>query len=489
MLKITHSSQIHKGMTLDKGTSLLSLYPIDTTEDLACMLVLPGGGYHHLAEHEGAHVARWFNALNMHAAVLNYQTGDFETSDLMKDVEDALQWLKSAPKSWNISQNRLGMIGFSAGGHLASITSTTSKVKPNLLLLAYPVISMEGDHAHAGSRLHLLGESPSLDQMVQFSSHTQVNEHTPPTFIWATSNDASVPIKHSLQFASSLAEHKVPFELHVFEEGRHGLGLAHSNPSCNQWLGLAQNWLERHQFVKEGYRMRPTLFIAGDSTAAIKGGGEKPMAGWGEFLQSYFGSSLDVDNHAINGRSTKSFLAEKRLDYIEKQMKPGDFLFIQFGHNDQKQEDPTRYTEPHTEYRENLLLFIETARKHGVTPVLLTSVSRRKYNDDGKLDPFAVGEYPDVVHEVAQESNTALLDIFSASQQLYNQVGRAESKQLFVHLEPLQHPNYPNGVSDNTHFSTKGAEQIAKLVITAIGQNSHLDSLQQYLHKAGVVNE
>lgn len=252
MLNINDSSQIPNADSIPSGTSILTLYPIDTTEALACMLVLPGGGYHHLAEHEGEAVARWFNSLHMHAAVLSYQTGKFDVNDLLRDATAALQWLRSAPKDWNISHNKLGMIGFSAGGHLASMIATTSEEKPNLLLLAYPVISMVGKHAHLGSRYHLLGEHPSVAQMMKFSSHTQVSEATPPTFIWTTANDASVPVTHSLQFASNLAEHNIPFELHIFEEGRHGLGLAQHHLSCSQWLGLAQNWLERHQFVKEG---------------------------------------------------------------------------------------------------------------------------------------------------------------------------------------------------------------------------------------------
>jgi lysophospholipase L1-like esterase len=229
--------------------------------------------------------------------------------------------------------------------------------------------------------------------------------------------------------------------------------------------------------------MQPTLFIAGDSTAAIKGGAEKPMAGWGEFLQPYFGCQLTVENHAINGRSTKSFLAENRLDYIEKCMKSGDYLFIQFGHNDQKKEDPTRYTHPYTQYSQNLLHYIEAAHRHHAIPVLLTSVSRRKYNEAGELDPQSVGDYPMVTREVAASTNTALLDIFTASQELYCQLGKIANKQLFMHLGPLQHPNYPGGITDNTHFSLEGAGQIAKLVVTAISQNDQLVDLQQYIQQ------
>lgn len=229
--------------------------------------------------------------------------------------------------------------------------------------------------------------------------------------------------------------------------------------------------------------MTQTLYIAGDSTAAIKGAGEKPMTGWGEYLQSYFGSSIQVENRAINGRSTKSFIADGRLDAITKDFQAGDYLFIQFGHNDQKKEDPLRYTDPDTEYRHNLIQYIETARQLSGIPVLLTSVSRRRFTLDGALDPLAVGVYPVVMRQVAEETETPLLDIFAASQRLYATFGEEESKKLFMHLPEKEHPNYPNGVTDDTHFSDEGARQIVSLVVNAITQstNSSLSDLQQLL--------
>lgn len=174
--------------------------------------------------------------------------------------------------------------------------------------------------------------------------------------------------------------------------------------------------------------MTPTLFIAGDSTAAIKGAGEKPMTGWGEYLHGYFGISVRIENRAINGRSTKSFITDGRLEDILKDFKAGDYLFIQFGHNDEKKEDPLRYTDPDTEYRRNLIQYIEAARQLGGTPVLLTSVSRRRFNSDGELDPLAVGAYPEAMKQVAEETHTPLLDIFAASQVLYRSLGVEESK-------------------------------------------------------------
>ncbi|MEF2964957.1 rhamnogalacturonan acetylesterase [Paenibacillus sp. M1] len=227
--------------------------------------------------------------------------------------------------------------------------------------------------------------------------------------------------------------------------------------------------------------MSCTLFIAGDSTAALKGASEKPMTGWGEYLQGYFGPSVQVDNRAVNGRSTKSFLAEGRLAAIEKDLQAGDYLFIQFGHNDGKQEDPARYADPERDYPGNLQRFIACARRAGAAPVLLTSVSRRRFLEDGAPDPLAVGAYPEVMRQVAAETNTPLLDIFAASQQLYGALGQEGSRHLFMHLPERAHPNYPDGISDDTHFSDVGARQIARLVAQAIKQCDALQQLRSHL--------
>lgn len=224
-----------------------------------------------------------------------------------------------------------------------------------------------------------------------------------------------------------------------------------------------------------------TLFIAGDSTAALKGAAEKPMTGWAEYLQEYFAPTIRVDNRAINGRSTKSFLAEGRLAAIERDLKRGDYLLIQFGHNDSKQEDPSRYADPDHEYPENLQYFIDTARKNGATPILLTSVSRRNFLADGTLDPLAVGAYPEAMKEVAKNTQTPLLDIFTASQQLFQRLGEQGTKPLFMHLPAGAHPNYPQGITDNTHFSDTGARLIARIVAQAISQSEELPALQAYL--------
>lgn len=239
-------------------TSLLFLYPVQADEmshngeARPFVLVLPGGGYTHLAEHEGEPIARWLNSLGIHAGVLHYQVGDFEFADLIKDVEDALRWIREAPKDWMVIPEQVGMIGFSAGGHLASIAATTGAEKPNLLLLSYPVISLHEPHTHEGSRRQFLGANPARETLDSWSSDQRVTAETPPTFIWTTADDTVVPVENSLLFAAALSRNKIPFELHVFEEGRHGLGLANDLAHARQWLTLAEKWLGQHHYIKKG---------------------------------------------------------------------------------------------------------------------------------------------------------------------------------------------------------------------------------------------
>lgn len=231
----------------------------------------------------------------------------------------------------------------------------------------------------------------------------------------------------------------------------------------------------------------PTLFIAGDSTAALKEPDKKPMSGWGEFFQTYFKEDLRVDNRAVNGRSTKSFMAEGRLAEIERDFRPGDYLFIQFGHNDGKHEDPDRYTDPAGEYRINLRRYVSAAQQLGGTPVLLTSVSRRRYLPSGLLDPQSVEGYPQAMRELARENGIILLDLFAATHRLYRLLGREGCRQLFVHLKPGEHPNYPEGLEDNTHFSDLGARLAAALVAEAVLRSPALSALHSHMQRSEFV--
>lgn len=204
------------------------------------------------------------------------------------------------------------------------------------------------------------------------------------------------------------------------------------------------------------------VFIAGDSTAAAKSPEKRPESGWGEHLAQHLRPGIRVLNYAVNGRSTKSFLAEGRLAEIERQLKPGDYLFIQFGHNDQKQEDPERYTDPEKLYQENLALFVKTARGRGAHPLIFSSVSRRAFVK-GQIVSDNLGDYPQAARMVAERLQVPFVDLFQSTSALLDELGEEASRGLFLQLKPGESENYPDGVEDNTHFNEYGALCVARL--------------------------
>ena len=197
-----------------------------------------------------------------------------------------------------------------------------------------------------------------------------------------------------------------------------------------------------------------TLYIAGDSTAAQKYADAAPETGWGMALPFFLYKDLPVANHAVNGRSSKSFVDEGRLDVILGVIGPGDFLLIQFAHNDEKSEDPTRYTEPWTTYQDYLRLYIEGARARGARPVLATPVERRRFDASGNAVPTH-GEYPAAMRALAAEEGVALLDLQALSLTLWQELGVEETKRYF---------NWTATEQDNTHFNPPGAIAVARLV-------------------------
>jgi lysophospholipase L1-like esterase len=221
-----------------------------------------------------------------------------------------------------------------------------------------------------------------------------------------------------------------------------------------------------------------TIYLAGDSTMAEKLPEKRPETGWGEFVQQFFNKdSVRVENHARNGRSTRTFIEEHRWQAILDSLKSGDYVLIQFGHNDESKEKVDRYTPPE-DYRKNLLMFIRTVREKNAHPILFTPVVRRRFDSLGVFYDTH-GEYPDIVRAVAHESNVPLIDMQRKTRELLEHYGAEESKKLFLHVLPGESPNYPEGKEDNTHFSPLGAELVARLAIEGL-REAHLD-LVRYL--------
>ena len=212
-----------------------------------------------------------------------------------------------------------------------------------------------------------------------------------------------------------------------------------------------------------------TVYLAGDSTMAKKLAEKRPETGWGEALQGYFKEDqVRVENHAQNGRSSRTFIAENRWQAIIDKLKKGDYVFIQFGHNDESKEKVDRYTPPQ-DYRRNLTDFVSAVRDRKAVPVLLTPLMRRRFDKEGKFYDTH-GEYPDIVRAVAAEQKVALIDMHRESEKVINKYGVEGSKKLFLHVATGENPNYPNGIEDNTHFSPLGADIMARLAVAAIRQ-------------------
>jgi acetyl esterase/lipase len=221
------------------------------------VIVCPGGAYTHRAPHEGAPVAERMNREGFHAFVLQYRVSPNPWPAPQQDAGRAIRIVRSNAKEWNIIPDKIAMLGFSAGGHLAASLSVyfdseytnggdemdAISCRPDAVIPCYPVISTDPEFAHPGSPKSLFGENPTQAQLDIFSLEKQVTPNTPPVFMWHTAEDPSVPVKNSLSFAAALSDNKVPFELHVFPEGRHGLGMKPDVPHILIWPELAARWL------------------------------------------------------------------------------------------------------------------------------------------------------------------------------------------------------------------------------------------------------
>lgn len=207
------------------------------------------------------------------------------------------------------------------------------------------------------------------------------------------------------------------------------------------------------------------VFLVGDSTMSQKQVKAFPEAGWGMPFAFFFKPEVCVDNRAQNGRSTKSFINEKRWSGVMDSLQEGDYVLIQFGHNDEIQTKKNATSE--SEFRTNLIRFVTETRSKKAEPVLITAVARRKFDSDGRLeDTHKV--YSEIVRQVSRETNVPLIDLDRRSQVLLTEFGPEKSKCLYNHLKPGEHPNYPNGSEDDTHFNEFGARKMAQLVLAEI---------------------
>jgi len=231
------------------------------------MVICPGGGYGGLAGHEGKDYALWLNQQGISCFVLKYRLGShgYRHPTMLNDAARAVRLVRSRADEWELDPDRIGIMGSSAGGHLASTLVThftegdpqaTDPVercssRPSLGILCYPVISL-GEYTHQGSKRNLLGPDPDSELVELLSNELQVSSNTPPCFIWHTVEDQAVPVENSMLFASALRRSGVPFALHLYEKGRHGLGLQDQPPFSNPhpWAADCIYWLRQQGFVR-----------------------------------------------------------------------------------------------------------------------------------------------------------------------------------------------------------------------------------------------
>lgn len=211
-----------------------------------------------------------------------------------------------------------------------------------------------------------------------------------------------------------------------------------------------------------------TIFMIGNSTMADKPYDDgNPEKGWGQVFPLYFKEGVQIENYAVNGRSTKSFIDEERWEVVKQKIKTGDFVIIEFGHNDAKKEDSTRFADANTTYRWNLEKFVDGTVEKGGIPILATPIVRRRFDNDGNFYDVH-GDYPKVVKEVAEEKNVILLDMHLKSEALLIQYGEENSKQLYLHIAPGEFSSMPEGLTDDTHFSGTGAFRMCDLAVEEI---------------------
>jgi acetyl esterase/lipase len=214
----------------------------------AAVLICPGGGYGGLAvEHEGSQFAAWLNSIGISAFVLYYRMPNQHSDIPLDDAHTALQIIREGAKKWNIDTHKIGIAGFSAGGHLASTAGThfTKKNRPDFMILVYPVISMIGD----GTCQNLIGKTPSAELIKRFSNELQVTEKTPPTLIIAALDDDVVPVEHSRMFYKALQDKNIPSEIHTYEKGGHGFGMRKKELDVDNWPELVKEWLKTNKLI------------------------------------------------------------------------------------------------------------------------------------------------------------------------------------------------------------------------------------------------
>lgn len=249
-----------QGRVIDNATAELMVFlPKEEIRTSVAMVICPGGGYKHLSmKHEGEDMARWLNEQGITAVVLKYRMPNGHHRIPLADAQRAIRWLRGRAEDWGIDPHKIGIAGFSAGGHVASTLAThfddgnakaqdrlaRLSCRPDFVVLLYPVISMKNGLTHAGSRKALLGPQPAQEIIEKYSNELQVSAKTPPVFLVHCDDDATVPALNSVVFYQALKKHRIPAVMYIFPKGGHGWGMRPGFAYYPEWTGLLQKWLE-----------------------------------------------------------------------------------------------------------------------------------------------------------------------------------------------------------------------------------------------------
>lgn len=239
--------------------NVMKTYLVDTDKPLPCVIVFPGGGYRARAPHEGAPFAEYFQSQGLHAVVVEYRVSPNQHPAPIADAYRAIRTVRHHAKEWKVDPNKIVVCGSSAGGHLAASTilfpqtypeAPTDEIdlfdcRPNGAVLAYAVTNVGVEIGHVGTGLRLLGEERYLKHGNDVCLCRYVTESTPPMFMFHTSDDQTVNVKNSLELGAALRDHNVPFEMHIFPHGVHGVGIAENDPVMHQWIRMAADWIKR----------------------------------------------------------------------------------------------------------------------------------------------------------------------------------------------------------------------------------------------------
>lgn len=462
------------------GQSLaLDLYRPAAGGPHPAVLVVHGGGWDSGERTMERPLAKRLAAQGFVAAPVSYRLGEAgRFPAALHDLKAAVRWLRAHAAEHGIDPARIAVLGGSAGGQLAALLGASNGVA-----------ALEGEVGARGEP-STVQAVVDIDGLADFTAPALVAQQlakpsAPTRFLGGSFAErgevwrAASPLTHvgpasaPILFLNSIAPSPLLPGREQMAGQLRALGLAAELvvvPDTPHPFWLFQPWFEPVVTTVAGFLQRqlpaagPTLHLAGDSTMADKPKLDFPERGWGQLFRPLVRPPWRLANHAVNGRSTKSFRDLGHWQRLLNQLQPGDVVVIQFGHNDAKKEDPLRYADAATDYPANLRRFVHEVRERGAMPVLATSVVRRAWDASGQLEDTH-GAYLTAVRTVAAEEQVPLMELEPLTRRLLVGLGPEASKKLYVIYAPGEHPSLPEGKTDNTHFNETGARAVAGLAV------------------------